>query len=179
MRGINALEVHPMKIPPKTISDLKKRKESAFRVVYDQYYRLIYHIALTITKDRSSAEEVVQDTFVTLMNHIEEYQDDGRFKQYLTTIARRLAIDAYRRQKQKNSIETNDLPESAGQEDRIEILLTLEHALTMEEAQIVSLKVLYDYSFREIAEDLNLTLGTVQAKYYKALEKLKKHFEGE
>ena len=59
----------------------------------------------------------------------------------------------------------------------VDVMLTLDKTLTHEESQIVSLKVLYDYNFREIAEELNQSLGTIQAKYYKAIGKLKLYFE--
>ena len=51
--------------------------------------------------------------------------------------------------------------------------------MTNEEAKIVSLKVLFDYNFQEIADEIGLTLGATQARYYKAIEKLRKYFKGE
>lgn len=167
-----------MKLTPKFIRDLKNRKEYAFRAVYDEYYRLIYYVAVTIVKDEDTAQDIMQDTFVTFMNHIEEYEDDGHLKQYLTSIARNLAINVYQARKRKKEIPLDTVGEIPISDDRskVEVILTLQHALTEEEADLVMMKIIYENSFREIAEEKNLTIGTVQAKYYKALEKLRKYF---
>ena len=53
------------------------------------------------------------------------------------------------------------------------------NTLSEEESNIITLKVLYDYSFKEIGEELNMSIGQIQAKYYKAINKLKKYFEKE
>ena len=76
-----------------------------------------------------------------------------------------------------------ELLSSAGKKNNeygyIDVMLTLKNTLSLQEANIVSLKVLFNYSFKEIAEDLNLTLGTVQSMYYRSIDKLKEHFEKE
>ena len=77
-----------MKISKKILRDLKNRQEKAFNIVYHEYYKLIYYVALKITKDETLAQDIMQDTFVKFMENIENYQDDGHLRQYLTTITR-------------------------------------------------------------------------------------------
>lgn len=172
-----------MNLKEPTLSSLKQRKRKTFEIIYRKYYRLVYYVALTIVKDENLAQDIMQDTFVSFMNHIEDYNEDGKIKQYLTTISRNLALNAVKRKSAKNEIVDDDLLSHASSVNNhnnyIEVMLTLEKTLSLEESNIVSLKVLFDYNFREIAEDLNLSLGVVQAKYYKAMEKLRTHFEKE
>ena len=59
---------------------------------------------------------------------------------------------------------------------KVAVLLALEKCLSPLEIEVVSLKVLFDYNFREIAEELNLSIGTIQATYYRAIELLKNYY---
>lgn len=162
-----------------TVSILKKRKKKDFEEIYNSYYKLVFYVSYMIVKDQELVQDIMQDTFVNFMNRIEEYNEDGKIKQYLTMISRNLSYNAMKKGTNKEMLD-EDILSLAGKKDErmqeIEFKLTLEKTLTLEESNIVTLKVLYDYSFKEIAEDLNQTLGSIQAKYYKAIEKLKIYF---
>ena len=165
-----------------SVSLLKKRNKKDFEKLYYQYYKLVFYVSYSLVKDQELAQDIMQDTFVNFMNHIEDYDEKGKVKQYLTTIARNLSLNALKK-KINNEILDEDILSLYGSKDiemeKVKFKLTLQNTLDEEESKIVTLKVLYDYSFKEIGEELNQTLGTIQAKYYKALEKLKKYFEKE
>lgn len=168
-----------MDVNTKVIENLKKRNERAFNIVYKKYYRLVYYVAFDILHDASAAEEVMQETFIKLMSNIESYQDNGQFKKYITTIAKNLALNEYKKRKRYETVPLEDSFFKSEDYSTIDVILTLENTLTNEEAKIVSLKVLFDYNFQEIADEIGLTLGVTQARYYKAIEKLRKYFKGE
>ena len=168
-----------MDVNTKVIENLKKRNERAFNIVYKKYYRLVYYVAFDILHDASAAEEVMQETFIKLMSNIESYQDNGQFKKYITTIAKNLALNEYKKRKRYETVPLEDSFFKSEDYSTIDVILTLENTLTNEEAKIVSLKVLFDYNFQEIADEIGLTLGATQARYYKAIEKLRKYFKGE
>ena len=69
-----------MSINEKVILDLKLKKKYAFDLVYQEYYRLVYYIALDITRDEQVSQDVLQETFIKLMNDISNYQEKGSFK---------------------------------------------------------------------------------------------------
>ena len=48
-----------MKISKKILRDLKNRQEKAFNIVYHEYYKLIYYVALKITKDETLAQDIM------------------------------------------------------------------------------------------------------------------------
>lgn len=162
-----------------TVSTLKKRKRKDFEKIYNTYYKLVFYVSYVIVKDQELAQDIMQDTFVNFMNHIEDYSEEGKVKQYLTTISRNLSYNAIKK-KSNTEILNEEIFATKGSVDKsiqeIELKLTLENTLSLEESNIVILKILYDYSFKEIAEELGQSLGTIQAKYYKALEKLKLYF---
>ena len=167
-----------MSVNAKVISDLKQRKKSAFDIVYYQYYRLVYYAALEIVKDENVAQDVMQDTFIRLMDDIDNYEENGHFKQYLMMIAKNCALNAY--QKRKRNKETLSIPFDASyQEDysKYETIVTLNNLLEKEEANIVYRKVILEESFQDIADDKKQSLGVIQAKYYKAMKVLKKNYK--
>lgn len=169
-----------MSIPSNIIYKLKEKDESAFDYVYDKYNKLVYYIAYEILNDSQASEDVLQETFIKLMDNIDSYEDQGNFKQYLCKIAKNIAINEYQRRKAKNLI--YDIPEDIAINDdhqSFELIITLDKYLEKEESQIVKFRILYDYSFKEISQEMNLSIGIVQSKYYNALKKLKNYFKGE
>lgn len=170
-----------MSLKEPSLLTLKQRRRKDFELIYKKYYKLVYFISLTLVKDEHVAQDIMQDTFVSFMNHIEDYQENGKVKQYLTTISKNLSLNYLTRKNKKHEILDEETILNSSSNDhtnnKIEVMLTLEKTLLMEEVKIVSLKVLYDYSFKEIAEEMNQSIGMIQAKYYKAIEKLKVHFQ--
>ena len=60
----------------------------------------------------------------------------------------------------------------------ISILITLNNALKPLDASIIALKIIFDYSFEDISQELNESIGVIQARYYKALKVLKSYYKG-
>ena len=148
--------------------------------MYQEYYRLVYYIALDITRDEQVSQDVLQETFIKLMNDISNYQEKGSFKQYLASIAKSCALNAYKKRKQNK--ETLQVPLDASYNEdysKFELTITLNKLLSPEEAKIVYKKVVLEDSFQDIADELNQTLGVIQAKYYRAMKILKKYYEEE
>lgn len=91
-----------MKISQKVLTDLKNRQEYAFEIVYQEYYRLIYYISFRIVKDEELAKDIMQETFLSLMEHIEEYNESGTLKSYLTSIAKNKSLNAIQKTRGKS-----------------------------------------------------------------------------
>ena len=165
-----------------TISTLKRRKKRDFERIYNQYYKLVFYVSYNLVKDQELAQDIMQDTFISFMNHIEDYDEQGKVKQYLTTISKNLSLNALKKKTNKEILDEDAISLYSSQDmelEKVKIKLTLNNTLSEEESNIVTLKVLYDYSFKEIGEELNMSIGQIQAKYYKAIDKLKKYFEKE
>lgn len=162
----------------KVITKLKQRQKKAFEIVYNKYHKLLFFIAFKITKDEQASLDIMQDAFVNFMNKIEEYEDDGKLKQYLSSIARNLSLNYVQSKAYNNILLDDNIINQKHYEDntKVAVLLALEKCLSPLEIEVVSLKVLFDYNFREIAEELNLSIGTIQATYYRAIELLKNYY---
>lgn len=163
-----------------TIEKLKNRDEKTFTRIYREYSNLIYYICYSITLSKEVSEDLVQETFIKLLNNLDNYVDDGKFKQFITSIARNLALNYVTRisnyeTKLGNDINVDDV---SGSDDQYNLLdLSLKGILSQEESDIVILHVVYEYKFQEIADEKKMTIGEVQAKYYKAMDKVEKAYK--
>ena len=170
-------ECEIMIIESHLIKKIKQRDEEAFEIIYRKYEGLIYYIALSITKNREDAEEIVQDTFVNMFNSIDTYQEKNKFKQWLMQIARNLSYNKVTRNKEKNNIHDDEIiSNTVAAEDDYDIILTINNELDSVSSHIVILRIVYNFSFKEISEEMNMTVNQVQGIYYKSLKKLKKVF---
>lgn len=157
------------------INKIKKGDEEAFEIIYKKYEGLIYYIALSITKNKEDAEEVVQDTFVNMYNSIDSYHEKNKFKQWLMQIARNLSYNKVTRNKEKNNIHDEDCINLAPSHDtNYDTIFTINNTLDENASKIVILKVVYNFSFKEISEELHMTINQVQGIYYQSLKELKK-----
>lgn len=166
----------------KLIKELKQNSAKAFKQVYHQYYKLVYFNAYSILNNSEDAEDVMQNTFIKLMKNIEAINDDSNLKQLLSKMSKNEAIDLYRKKVNRKEVYDESLMNSLKSNDNkndFDLIITLNNLLEKSEAEIVVKKIVYDYSFKEIALEANNSIGIIQAKYYKALEKLKSYYKGE
>lgn len=159
---------------------LKNKDEDTFKKIYDEYEKLIYFIALQITKNKETAEEVVQDTFLKMLNSIDSYTENGKFKEWLMTICRNISYNRITRDKEKDTLKDDSITDnvSAKSNDQ-DILLTINGILDELSASVVIYRIYYDLSFKEIANYYEMSLGTIQGIYYKAIKTLRKEFKYE
>lgn len=161
------------------VEKLRHRDEEAFEIVYYEYKDLVFFIAYNILKSRSDAEEVVQDTFLKMLNEINRF-DGCHFKAWLMTIARNTSLNFYRTKSRENYILDENIVNVRPAKDSFEleyrIYLELAEFLQEDEYEIVMLKIIYNMRNREIAEYLKIPIGTVGWIYMKALQKLRKKF---
>ncbi len=150
----------------------------AFRQLYEIASGSIYGFALSITKNAHDAEDVLQDTFLTVHRSAAEYQPMGKPMAWILTIARNHA-----RMRLRSNGKTAEWDDRLLQSDealaRIEavenrlLIRQLMTALDSEERQIVMLHAVSGLKNREIAALLELPLNTVLSKYHRAIKKLR------
>jgi RNA polymerase sigma-70 factor, ECF subfamily len=161
------------------------REEAALGVLYDRYIRLVYAVALRITGDRQTAEEVVQDTFQNV------WQTAGTFQQrlssgstWLLSIARHRAIDATRSKRERARSREQILDQALSIADQsqpereVEELLRRERVraalgeLPPNQRQAIELAYYGGFSRAEIAQSLGEPLGTIKTRMRLGLLKL-------
>lgn len=166
------------------IQEIAKGNMTAFHRLYENISGSVYGFALSITKNTYDAEDVLQDTFLTIHRKAADYQPHGKPMAWIFTIVRNLALMKLRAQKKEigfdepqveNSIAFSKI-EEADSKVTLKAFLNL---LNDEERQIVMLHTISGFKNREIAALLGIPLNTVLSKYHRAIKKLKSHMKEE
>ena len=151
--------------------------DDVVRAVYGRYGGAVYTVAMSILGDPGRAADVVQATFVNAWQASHRFDPERELGPWLYTIARRQAIDVYRREKRTESTDPNEL-------DIIELPPSLEQAweawqvrlaidqLPAEECDVVRLSWFDGLAHPEIAERLGVPVGTVKSRSHRAHRRL-------
>ena len=168
------------------VSLLRSGNSQAMEVLYDRYAGLIYSVAFKILQNSADAEELTQDVFITLWQKDKYQPERGSLKSFLGLLARHRAIDKLRKRNTTQKFldrwqiyiyeSSSDLLPLEEAEDR-ERKSKLEKALSLlptEQQEILVMSFFEGLSRTEVAEKLNLPVGTVKSRVRLAFVKLKK-----
>ena len=164
----------------KLAKELKKGNRLVFDELYELTYKVVFYSVLSILKDKSKSEDIVQDTYLRMLKNIDKYQDNN-FVGYLVTMAKNLAINEYTQRKRVTYTDSEyDFMSDFSLMSQIEI--DLEHqdiieralnALDESEKNVVIMHTISGLSHREIAEITQKPIGTITWIYAKAVKKMK------
>lgn len=160
---------------------------SAFGELYERYRDAIYRFCLARTGSSADAEDLTSDVFVKALQSIDRYQDRGLpFAAFLYRIARNAAIDRSRTLKQPLSVD--GLPSEPVSKQNVEseaslaveksILLAALTKLKSEHREVIVLRFIEGYAAVEVAQLLGKTEGAVRTLQHRALERLRREFDG-
>jgi RNA polymerase sigma-70 factor (ECF subfamily) len=150
------------------------------RAVYESYGRLVYSVAYKVLGDVGLAEDAAQQTFVQAWRAASTYDPDRALGAWLAAIARRVAIDVYRRERRHRDAENIDpsdarlvsLPPSVDQiSDVWEVRQALDE-LPDQDRQLLRLQHYDELTQSEIAEQLAIPIGTVKSRSSRAHRRL-------
>jgi RNA polymerase sigma factor (sigma-70 family) len=150
------------------------------RVVYQQYGRLVFTIAYKVLGDVGLAEDATQQTFVQAWRAAATYDPSRALGAWLTTIARRVAIDVHRREHRHRHLATLDSSDPAlvtlpPSEEQIYDLIEVRRALDKlpdHDRELIRLQHYDDLSHTEIASQLAIPIGTVKSRSFRAHRRL-------
>jgi RNA polymerase sigma-70 factor, ECF subfamily len=174
-------------------------RDAAFRELVRRYERPVFSLIYRMVRDRELAEDLAQDTFVKVLNHIDRYRPEFKLSSWLFKIANNVAIDHLRR-RQIPTISMDGSPHAgtadAVESTRFEIADQSESALSeMESRELgsaiekaiaglrpeyracIMLRHVEDRSYEEIAATLDLPLGTVKTYIHRARHELREALE--
>jgi RNA polymerase sigma-70 factor (ECF subfamily) len=168
---------------------LRDKDKQALKEIYEEYMSFIFHVVLDIVKNREAAEDISSDFFIKLWEKAGQYKEGSGHRGYLATIARNMAIDHIRKYKHEElaagTVDDDAPPDDIGAAvsrepdpgERTVSDLSVEQALNSLKPiyrQIVTMKVLGDLTFKEIAEALEMPMGTVTWNYQDAIKQLRR-----
>lgn len=170
------------------IVELSKRDPHAFSALYEKYFDRIYYFILRQTDDEETAGDLCSQTFVNVLHHLKSYQFRGLpFSAWLYKIASNEVNKYYRKKKGtkifsieetkvRELVERSDRDGQDWDEDIIRQLLVYLKDLPTDMLQVLELRFFEDKDFKEIAFILDMTESGAKMRTYRALDKLRKHF---
>ena len=156
--------------------------QDALRVLHQRYAALVFTVAARFV-DAATAEEIVQDVFVTLWKKHETFDAArGAFKGWIVQITRRRALNELRRRKGRgpeSDDQLADLPDDSFEPDeaewlahRREVIRAAVDALPAAQRQALSLAFFDELSHQQIASVLSTPVGTTKTRIRLALKRL-------
>ncbi len=170
------------RLDPTLLDAFRRRDAGAIRALYREYGRLVYAVAYRVLGQHDLAEEAAQQTFIRAWQAADRFDVDRDPASWLATIAKRAAIDIYRREARRPAsaladVAANDpalvsLPPDLDTLDAVWHVRRAIDALPPEEASVVRLQHLDGMTQSEISAQLGIALGTVKSRSHRAHRKL-------
>ena len=174
-------------------------RELAFRELVRRYERPVFSLVFRMVRDRELAEDLSQDAFIKVLNHIDRYSPEFKFSSWLFKIANNVAIDHLRRRRidtismdgspnasSASEIEASTIELGSDQESALDEMEAKELGSSIERAigglrpeyrSCIMLRHVEGRSYEEIAATLDLPLGTVKTYIHRARHELRKALE--
>ena len=140
--------------------------------------------AVALLRDPAAADDLVQDCIERALNQSAQLKERGKLASWLRSILHNLYIDQFRRERSRGiSVTINDLDNDAAlslpPEDRSELgdVVRAVNGLSFEHRQILLLVGLEELSYREIAQELSIPIGTVMSRLSRARDLLRQSLD--
>jgi RNA polymerase sigma-70 factor (ECF subfamily) len=166
-----------------------KGDEKAYAELLERYKDAIYYMLLKMVNNKNDAEDLTIEAFGKAFKNIEQYTPNYAFSTWLFKIATNNCID-FIRKKKANVISIDNEDESSEvsppslqsntldpekdmiKNQKVKLMRSVVHKLKPRYRKLVELRYFKEYSYEEIAQELNLPLGTVKAQLFRARELL-------
>lgn len=184
------------KLSPKAQKDYElvkkavKGDQHAYAQLMDRYRESIYYMLLKMVNNTDDADDLTIEAFGKAFNRIKQYQPNYAFSTWLFKIASNNCIDFIRKERKKKLMsldttftnddgdsismdfkaEERDPSEMAMHNEKVKLMREVVEKLKPRYRQLVKLRYFEEYSYEEIAEELDLPLGTVKAQLFRARE---------
>lgn len=158
------------------VDELKKGNMDFFDDFYDLTKKQVFYAIISILKDQSLTEDIMQETYLRFLDKINYYKDKTNVVAFIVTMARNLAINTYNRRQKEIVYDIYDHDDAFQAEAKPEtpLLDLVMETLEGEELEVFMLYIVDDLKHREIAQVMKKPLGTITWLYNKALKKMKK-----
>ena len=171
------------------ILEAKSGSQPAFEKLVNRYYQMVYAICYGVLNHAESARDTAQEVFIKVFRELRKFEGKSKFKTWLYRISVNAAIDEGRKKRPIESLDRGDDPEdekppitpvdhSAGPRDLAyqselrEVLAKGLEELSADHRAVLVLREFQDLSYEEIAETLQIGIGTVMSRLFYARKKL-------
>lgn len=157
--------------------EIKHNNKIALEKLYNRYNKLVYGIAFSILKNKEDSEDVVQTVFSKLYILEKDKLPTDKIGTWLYTVTKNEALLLLRKNNNDVNLDTiYDLEDENNEIDKFinkDSYNRLINGLNQKEQEIVSLKILSNFTFKEIGELLGESANTIKWRYYKSIYSLR------
>ncbi|MEC1661827.1 RNA polymerase sigma factor SigX [Bacillus halotolerans] len=165
--------------------------EETFQALYKTYHQDLYQFLFYMVKDKSQAEDLLQEVYIRVLNSYHTFEGRSSEKTWLLSIARHVAIDWFRKQQtiRQRVLGTFDwdtqdvrdqqlLPdELAVQHESVREIYAALDQCTIDQRAVIILRFIQGYSIQETANALRFSESKVKTTQHRGLKVLRKHME--
>ena len=169
----------------KLVAQALNGNAKAWLALISRYESAIFQYGIRMTGNSHDASDLMQDIFVSVYRSLNSYRGNGEFKGWLYRIAHCRCMEMYRKKKYFTDID--DIPEPLCERPCPELQLTSDRqsravveamqTLPFIQKAVVELKFFGQFTFEEIAEQMDISVNTAKSRLYAALAKLKLELE--
>lgn len=167
------------------ISQCQNGSKDAFCQLANKYYKDVYSMAYYWLEDREAAFDISQEAFLRVFRNIKKFDQNRPFKGWLYIIVKNLCFNYLKRYRKRrivfsdyllnidnDKITIPDLVTHPENIEKMEVLWWGIRKLNKDEKEIVLLRDIEEFRYKEISDILGIPLGTVMSRLYKARKNL-------
>jgi RNA polymerase sigma-70 factor (ECF subfamily) len=162
------------------ISQYLEGNTDVLPILVKRYHKVFCEKAYWVTKDKELSKDIAQESWIVIINNLHKLKRLDRFKNWAFRIVYTKAIDGVKRKNKESAqlrtviINETNVPSVEIDRNRIQVaLLKAICKLPKGKQDIIRLFYTEEYSINEISTFLNIPIGTVKSRLFKAREKLK------
>ena len=172
------------------VQKVLKGDTNAFEALVTEYEKNVYSITLRMTGDSEDAADMTQEAFIKAFNSLQSFRGDSKFSVWLYRIATNVCLDFLRSKSRKPTVSLS-VEDDDGEDVQLDVAdesqspeVLLERGITRDSVrrgldslppeyrQILLLREIQGLSYEEIAQALDLEVGTVKSRIFRARKKL-------
>lgn len=161
----------------KQLKKLSNGDQSAFEYIYEQTYKTVYYIALSVLRERSLAEDVMQSAYLSVIKHASSFRRGTNVTAWIAKIAKNEALNLKKKRDREVYVDERQNLQTFGTTgiDDYGLLTDLARRILQEdEFTVLMLVAAQGYKRAEISEILGMPVSTVTYKFNCATEKMRK-----
>jgi RNA polymerase sigma-70 factor (ECF subfamily) len=178
----NAVPDSSIDVRESSVDGSQPRDLATFEQLVRQYQPLAYSLAMRFLGDETEATDVVQDSFIRIWRHMNQYNPKQKFTTWLYRIVANLCIDRTRALKRRRALffsrdvdpgleeiaDQRDSETTHSNEQLAEIITRLSNHLSRKQRLVFALRDLQDLTVEEVVKITGMSIGSVKTNLYYA-----------
>ncbi|GKU24249.1 RNA polymerase sigma factor SigY [Clostridium folliculivorans] len=165
------------------IARAKAGDKYAFEILISNNFSILKGYVLKMTLDKDLTEDIVQDTLLSAVVHIDSFVSNAKFSTWLIKIATNKYRDYLRKNKETVTLldtfqSSSITEEEIVKKEELEEVLKILRAMPADKRTVFILKHYYGYSYEEISSIVNCPIGTVRSRLHYAIKEIISRFNG-